>query len=99
MANSESEETFFRFLDHLSDQIWENFQDMPRYGYAEENKITRYSILCSSRGAENARTYLEQNQEVDELWAILVREDMVRRDYAHAESLCRERLEKEQEKP
>lgn len=39
--------------------------------------------------------YLEQNLDVDELRVILVREDMVRGDYAHAESLCRERLEKE----
>ena len=66
LANPENEEAFFHLLDRLSDQIWENFQDAPRYGYAEEDKIARYSILCSSRGAENARTYLVQNQEVDD---------------------------------
>lgn len=99
LANSENEEAFFHLLDRLSDQLWENFQDTPKYGYAEEDKITRYSILCSARGSEKARTYLEQNLEVDEFRAILVREDMARGDYAYAESLCRERLEKDQEKP
>ena len=89
----------FYLLDCLSDQLWENFQDTSRYEYAEENKITRYYILHSTRGAENARAYLEQNLEVDEFRVILVREDMAWGDYAHAEFLCWERLEKEPEKP
>lgn len=99
MANAENEEAFFHLLDRLSDRLWESFQDTPRYGYEEEDKITRHSIIRSARGAENARTYLEQNLEVDELRVILVREDMVRGDYAHAEFLCQKRLEKEREKP
>lgn len=99
LANSENEEAFFHLLDRLSDRLWESFQDTPRYGYAEEDKITRYSIIRSAHGAEKARTYLEQNLEVNELCVILVREDMARGDYAHAESLCQKRLEKEQEKP
>lgn len=99
LANSENEEAFFHLLDRLSDQIGGNFQDAPRYGYAEEDKITRYSIIRSARGPKKARMYLEQNLDVDELRVILVREDMVRGDHAHAEFLCRERLEKEQKKP
>lgn len=99
LANLENEEAFFHLLDRLSDQIWESFQDTPRYGYAEEDKITRYSIIRSARGPEKARTYLEQNLDVDELRVVLVREDMVQGDYAHAEFLCQKRLEKEREKP
>lgn len=98
LADSENEEAFFHLLDRLSDQIWESFQDTPRYGYAEEDKITRYSIIRSARGPEKARTYLEQNLEADELRVILVQEDMARGDYAHAELLCQERLKKGQEK-
>lgn len=99
LANAENEEAFFHLLNRLSDRLWESFQDAPRYGYEEEDKITRYSIIRSARGAENARTYLEQNLEVDELRVILVREDMAQGDYAHAEFLCQKRLEKEREKP
>lgn len=54
LANSENEKALFHFLDRLSNQIGENFQDAPRYGYAEEDKITRYSIIRSAHGAEKA---------------------------------------------
>lgn len=96
LADRENEGEFYRLLDRLSDQQWEKFQDTPRYGYGEQDKITRYAILCSAQGPEVARAYLEKNLEVDEFRLILIRDEMEKRDYAHAERLCRERLEREQ---
>lgn len=51
LANAENEDAFFHLLDRLSGRFWESFQDTPRYGYEEEDKITRYSIIRSARGA------------------------------------------------
>lgn len=99
LADAKNEKQFYILLDHLNDRIWENFQDTPRYGYEKEDKITRYYIMSSAHGAEEARAYLEQNLDVDELRVILIREDMAKGDYANAERLCRERLEEEQAKP
>lgn len=96
LADQENEGEFYHLLNRLIDQQWENFQDTPGYGYGEQDKITRYVILCSAQGPEAARAYLEENLEADELRLILIREDIAKRDYAHAERLCRERLEKEQ---
>lgn len=96
LADTENEEQFYGLLDRLSDQQWVKFQDVPRYGYEKEDKLTRYCVMRSAQGAETARSYLEQNLEVDELRMILVREDMAKGDYANAECLCQERLEKEQ---
>lgn len=96
LADTENEGRFYHFLDRLSDKLWEKFQDSPKYGYEEEDKLTRYRVMRSARGAEAARGYLEQNLEVDDLRMILVREDMAKGDYANAERLCRERAEKEQ---
>lgn len=74
----------------MSDRQWENFQDTPRY--AEQNKTTRYHILRAVHGPENARTYLEQNLNIDEFRITLIREEMAAGDYAHAEQLCLERV-------
>lgn len=96
LADEENEKRFYILLDNLSDRFWETFQDTPRYGYESEDKITRYYIMSSAHGTEEARTYLERNLDVDELRLILIREDMAKGDYANAECLCRERLENEQ---
>ena len=96
LADRDNEGEFYRLLDRLSDRQWEKFQDTPRYGYGEEDKITRYTILRSAQGPEAARAYLEQNLEVDKLRLLLIREEMERSEYTHAERLCRERLEKGQ---
>ena len=58
LADRENEEEFYRLLDHLGDRQWEKFQDAPRYGYGEQDKITRYAILRSAQGPEAARVYL-----------------------------------------
>lgn len=96
LADEENEKQFYILLDNLSDRFWETFQDTPRYGYEKEDKITRYYIMRSVHGAEEARVYIERNLDVDELRLLLIQEDMAKGDYANAERLCRERLEKEQ---
>lgn len=96
LADEENEKQFYILLDNLSDRFWETFQDTPRYGYEKEDKITRYYIVRSAHGEEKAKAYLERNLDVDELRLILIREDMAKGDYANAERLCLERLEKEQ---
>lgn len=96
LADEENEKQFYILLDNLSDRFWETFQDTPRYGYEKEDKVTRYYIMSSAHGTEEARSYLERNLEVDELRLVLIREDMATGNYANAERLCRERLEKEQ---
>jgi len=94
LADRENEGEFYRLLDRLSDQQWEKFQDTPMCD--EADKITRYAILRSAQGPEAARAYLEENLEVDKFRLILIREAMAKKEYAYAERLCRERLEKEQ---
>lgn len=96
LADLKNERQFYDLLDRLIDRLWENFQDTPRNGYEKEDTITRYYILRAAHGAEVSRNFLEQNMDVDELHLILVREDMAKGDYACAECLCRERLEREQ---
>ncbi len=39
LADQENEGEFYRLLNRLSDQQWENFQDTPGYGYGEQDKI------------------------------------------------------------
>lgn len=96
LADAENEKQFYQLLDRLSDQQWEKFQDTSRYGYEREDKLTRYYIMRSAQGPEVARSYLEQNLEVDELRMILAREDLAKGEYANAKRLCQERLKEEQ---
>lgn len=91
LADDENEDKFYAVLDRLSDRRWEKFQDAPRY--EEQDKTTRYHILCTAHGPEDAHKYLEQNLNADKFRIILIREDMAAGDYAHAELLCLERLE------
>ena len=95
LADLKNEGEFYAVLDRLSDRLWEEFKDSPYCGYADEDKITRYHVIHSARGAEAAHAYLEQNLDVDELRMILVREEMENEDYANAERLCRERADAE----
>lgn len=96
LADPKNEGKFYAVLDRLSDRLWEEFKELPKYGYGNEDKITRYHILRSARGVEAARAYLVQNLDVDELRLILVQEHIEEKDYASAENLCRERVDKEQ---
>lgn len=96
LADEQNEGEFYAVLDRLSDRLWEGFKDLPRYGYGKEDKITRYHVLCSVHGPGAAKAYLEQNLDVDEFRLILVRENMAEKDYANAERLCREKVDKEQ---
>lgn len=96
LADTQNEGEFYAVLDRLSDRLWEEFKDSPRYGYGQEDKIVRYHVLRSARGREAARSYLEQNLDVDEFRLLLVQENMAEKDYANAERLCRERADKEQ---
>lgn len=91
LAETGNEDEFFAALDRLINRQWENFQGMPRY--EKQNKTTRYHIFHAVHGPENARTYLEQNLNIDEFRIALIREDMAAGDYAHAEQLCLERVE------
>ena len=96
LVDEQNEGEFYAALDRLSDRLWEECKDLPRYGYGKEDKITRYHVLRSAHGPGVAKAYLEQNLDVDEFRLILVRENMAEKDYANAERLCREKVDKEQ---
>ena len=91
LADAGNEGEFYTVLNRLSDRRWEKFQDAPRY--EEQDKITRYHILRTAHGPEDARKYLEQNLNIDEFRITLIREDLAAGNYAHAEQLCLERVE------
>lgn len=93
LAAPETEGEFYALLDRLNDRRWEKFEDSPKQ--EEEDKLSRYYVMRSAHGAEEARAYLEQNVEVDALRLLLVRENMEKGDYAESESLCREQVGKE----
>lgn len=96
LADEQNEGEFYAVLDRLSDRLWEGFKGLPRCGYGKEDKITRYHVLCSVHGPGAVKAYLELNLDVDEFRLILVRENMAEKDYANAERLCREKVDKEQ---
>ena len=73
MVDEQNEGEFYAVLDRLSDRLWEECKDLPRYGYGKEDKITRYHVLRSAHGPGVAKAYLEQNLDVDEFRLILVR--------------------------
>lgn len=93
LAEPETEGEFYSFLDRLNDRQWEKFEDSP--SQAEADKLSRYWVMRSAHGAEEARAYLEQNVEVGALRLLLIRENMERGEYAESERLCREQAAKE----
>lgn len=93
LADTQNEGEFYAVLDKLSEKRWERFEDSP---WTERwDKLTRYHVLCAAHGQKDARGYLEKNLDVDELRLILVQEEMEHGNYANAERLCRERVERE----
>ena len=96
LADTENEKQFYILLDNLSDRFWETFQDTPRYGYEKEDKITRYYIVRSAHGAEEAAAYLERNFDEDELRLILAQEDMTGGDSSDAKHLHQKKMDEEQ---
>ena len=93
LAELETEGEYYALLDRLNDSQWERFEDSYRQ---REDKLSRYWVMRSAHGAEEARAYLEQNVEADALRLLLVREKMGEGEYAEAECLCQERVDKEQ---
>lgn len=93
LADAQNEGEFYALLDRLEEKRWEQFEDS---SWLEgQDKLVRYRIQRSAHGRDKARAYLDQNLDVDELRLILVREDMEQGNYANAEHLCLERVEKE----
>ena len=92
LADAQNESAFYRALVRLSDRRWERFADS-RF-YTEQEELVRYRIVCAAHGQAAGRAYLEDHVEVDQFRRMLVQEHMEAGDYAGAERLCRERIEK-----
>ena len=95
LANEQNEDAFYETLANLSDRRWEAFQDGPRYD--EQDKQIRYYVIRHAHGAEEGRAYLERNLAVDEFRLMLAREYIEEGNYAAAETLCQQRLAKEEQ--
>lgn len=95
LANEQNEDAFYETLAKLSDRRWESFQDGPRYD--KQDKQIRYYVIRHAHGAQEGRAYLERNLAVDAFRLILAREYIEEGNYAAAETLCQERLAKEEQ--
>ena len=96
LADAENENEFERVLLHLSAKRWESFKDAPKY--IEQDCFVRYQIVCAVCGQAAGRAFLEKNVAMDKFRLMLVQEYVEEGNYARAEQLCRERIEREEAK-
>ena len=96
LADAKNKGDFERVLLHLSDRRWENFKDAHRY--IEQDCFIRYQIVCAVYGQAAGRAFLEKNVIMDKFRLMLVHQYMEEGNFAGAEQLCRERIEREEAK-
>jgi hypothetical protein len=96
LADAKNENEFERILLYFSDRRWENFKDADRY--LEKDFLIHYRIVCAVRGEAAGRAFLEKNVIIDKFRLMLVQEYMEEGNYAGAEQLCQERIEREEAK-
>lgn len=90
------ENEFERILLYLSDRRWENFKDADRF--LEKDLLIHYRIVCAVHDEAAGRAFLEENVAMDTFRLMLVQEYAEEGNYAGAEQLCRERIEREEAK-
>lgn len=96
LADAQNESEFERVLLQLSDRRWENFKDAGRY--LEQDCFISYRIVCAVHGQAAGRAFLEENVVMDKFRLMLIQEYLEEGNYAGAEQLCRERVEREDAK-
>lgn len=93
-VSGSEDESYLVELDFSEDGEVEDWSCDCPYDWGDVCKHTA-AVLLAVQETDKGRAYLEQNLEIDEFRLILVREYIAKGDYAQAEFLCQERLEKE----